>query len=57
MVSTRVPPTFIPATPSSQPRMTWPPPSANSNGSLRSFELSNLVPRWSVLLGSCNHPV
>ena len=52
IVSTRVPPTFMPAKPLSQPGMTWPPPSGNSNGSLRSFELSNFVPRLSALVAS-----
>ena len=39
-----VPPTRIEATPSSHPLMTWPTPRVNSNGLLRSTELSNLVP-------------
>src|SRR3989338_8470801 len=44
MVSLRLPPTFIPATPSSQPLMTCPAPTRKEKGSLRSIELSNLVP-------------
>src|SRR3954452_17840667 len=43
MVSTRRPPSFMPATPWSQPGMTWPPPSGNSKGCPRSHELSNTV--------------
>ncbi len=52
IVSTRVPPTFMPANPWSHPGMTCPAPSGNSNGSLRSFELSNFFPRLSALLAS-----
>ncbi len=44
MISVRRSPTFIPATPSSQPLITWPRPRPNSNGSLRSRELSNFRP-------------
>src|SRR5204863_455415 len=44
MTSVRWPWTFMPATPWSQPLITWPAPSRNSKGSLRSRELSNLVP-------------
>ena len=43
--STRVPPTFMPCTPSSQPRMTWPAPRPKRKGSPRSLLLSNLRPR------------
>jgi hypothetical protein len=42
MVSLRVPPIFMPCTPSSQPAMTWRAPSENSKGSLRSLLESNL---------------
>ena len=38
------PPTFIVATPSSQPLMTRPAPIGNSNGLPRSTELSNFAP-------------
>jgi len=44
MSSVRLPPTFNPATPSSQPRITWPVPSLKVNGLLRSCELSNFAP-------------
>src|SRR5262249_41207748 len=44
MISVRWPPTFIPATPSSQPRITRPPPKGNVNGSERSRDESNLAP-------------
>ena len=37
----RRPPTFMPATPSSQPAMTWPAPRRNSKVSPRSHEASN----------------
>src|SRR4029077_14751301 len=57
MTSVRVPPTFIPATPWSQPRMTCPPPSLNENGSPWSFELSNFLPCLSAAFGSYSHPV
>src|SRR5712692_7571084 len=40
MVSLRRPPTFMPTTPSSQPWITCPPPSANENGWPWSFEES-----------------
>src|ERR671926_438313 len=43
MVSFRLPPTFMPATPSSQPLMTLPRPSGKSNGSPRSLLESNLL--------------
>jgi dihydroxy-acid dehydratase len=56
-MNVRLPPTLIPMTPSSQPRITWPPPSTNSNGWRRSTELSNFAPWPSALLGSCSHPV
>ena len=46
MISVRLPPTFMEATPSSQPAITrfW--PIGNSNGSLRSTEESNFLPFW-----------
>src|SRR6185437_15203390 len=44
MIKVRLPPTFMLATPSSQPLMTWPSPIGNSNGSCRSTELSNFLP-------------
>jgi hypothetical protein len=44
MVSFLLPPTFMPCTPSSQPRITWPRPRPNWNASLRSWLESNLVP-------------
>src|SRR5690348_15585223 len=44
MVSTRRPPTFIPASPLSQPGMTWPAPSGNENGWPWFHEASNSVP-------------
>ena len=44
ITSVRCPCTFMPATPSYHPWITWPAPSRNSNGSLRSRELSNLAP-------------
>ena len=44
MSSVRLPPTFIVATPSSQPLITRPMPSGNSNGRPRSSELSNFAP-------------
>jgi len=44
MRSWRLPPTFMPATPSSQPLITMPAPSLNSSGSPRSSELSNFLP-------------
>ena len=44
MMSWRLPPTFIDMTPSSQPLITWPTPIENTNGSLRSTELSNFLP-------------
>ena len=47
IVSLRFPPTFIPGTPSSQPLMTLPLPSSNSNGDLPT-ELSNCFPFISV---------
>jgi hypothetical protein len=50
MVSLRVPPTFMPATPWSQPWITWPRPSANANGSLRSRDESNFDPLISVIV-------
>jgi hypothetical protein len=50
MMSFRLPPTFIVATPSSQPLITRPLPIGNSNASLRSTELSNF---WPLL----SHPV
>src|SRR6266536_39111 len=47
MISVRLPPTFMPTTPSSQPLMTWPPPSAKENGRPLSLELSNFLPSLS----------
>ncbi|KAG1438474.1 hypothetical protein G6F57_019831 [Rhizopus arrhizus] len=44
IINVRLPPTFMPATPSSQPRMTWPAPSAKVNGSPRLTELSKVLP-------------
>src|ERR1700674_4164211 len=44
MVSLRLPPTFMPATPSSQPLITWPAPSLKRNGRLLSRLESNLGP-------------
>ena len=44
MISVRLPPIFIDATPSSQPLMTRPWPIGNSNASLRSTEESNFLP-------------
>src|SRR4029078_3232037 len=44
ITSVRCPPTFMPATPSSQPLITRPAPSVNPNGVLRSRELSNFAP-------------
>src|SRR4051794_23315552 len=45
MTSTRRPPTFMPGTPWSQPWMTWPWPTVNSNGFLpRSHDASNCLP-------------
>jgi hypothetical protein len=48
IVSLRLPPIFMPATPRSQPWMTRPAPSGNLNGVPRSRELSNLRPSSSV---------
>jgi len=50
VTSLRLPPTFIVATPSSQPLMTRPLPMGKENGSPRSTELSNF---WPLL----SHPV
>src|ERR1700687_930980 len=47
MVSLRLPPTFMPATPSSQPLITWPAPSLKRNGRLLSRLESDLVPSTS----------
>ena len=47
MISFRLPPTFMPATPSSQPLITWPAPSWKANGWLRSRLESNFVPSFS----------
>ena len=44
MTRRRLPPTFMPLTPSSQPRMTWRAPSSNEKLWPRSSELSNLFP-------------
>jgi hypothetical protein len=44
MTSVRLPPTFMPATPSSQPAITMPEPSEKPNGSLRSRLESNFAP-------------
>src|SRR5690348_4057983 len=44
IVSLRLPPTFIVATPSSQPLITCPWPSTNSNGWPRSTDESNFFP-------------
>src|SRR3954468_10993776 len=44
MVSSRRPPSRMPAIPWSQPGMTWPAPSWNANGSPRSHEASNSWP-------------
>src|SRR5713226_4032287 len=50
-ISLRLPPTCIVANPSSQPGITWPVPSLNSNGVRPGFsELSNRVP------SDCNQP-
>jgi len=46
MIKVRLPPTFMVATPSSQPAITRRCPIGNSNGSLRSTELSNFLPFW-----------
>ena len=43
-ISSRRPPTFMPATPCSQPGMTWPLPSVNGNGSARFHEASKTFP-------------
>jgi hypothetical protein len=48
MMSLRLPPIFMPATPSSQPLMTLPAPNGKENGSLRSRLLSNFLPSLSV---------
>src|SRR5436309_1974025 len=57
MINVRWPPTFMPITPSSQPRMTLPAPRENPNGTWRSRELSNLAPFLSGLESSYIHPV
>src|SRR5881394_3437940 len=44
MRSWRLPPTFIPATPSSQPLITLPAPNGNSKGLPVPTELSNFLP-------------
>ena len=44
MMSFRLPPTFIEITHSSQPLITRPLPTGNSNGLPRSTELSNFLP-------------
>src|SRR3954452_8269218 len=44
MTSSRRPPSFIPATPLSQPAMTWPWPSGKVNGWPRFHEASNSLP-------------
>ncbi len=44
MISVRLPPAFIPATPSSQPAMTCPAPSLKVNGFPTLLELSNSAP-------------
>jgi hypothetical protein len=44
MTSWRRPPTFMPATPWSQPAITWPRPSVKLNGSPRFHEASNSSP-------------
>src|ERR1700746_867264 len=44
MRNCRLPPTFIPATPSSQPLMTCPEPRSNENGLPEPTELSNFLP-------------
>src|SRR5450830_1670430 len=51
MIRVRLPPTFMPCTPRSQPLMTMPAPRWNSNGELRSRLESNLAP-WAPLLYS-----
>ena len=43
-MSLRLPPTFIPLTPSSHPLITSPAPSLNENGSPRSTDESNFFP-------------
>jgi len=50
MVSLRMPPTFMPATPTSQPLMTIPCPNWNSKGWPEFLDESNWVP-------SVSHPV
>ena len=46
-MSRRIPPTFMPATPVSQPAMTSPTPSTNENDVVPSDE-SNDAPFWSA---------
>src|SRR3989338_799254 len=46
--SFRLPPTFMPTTPRSHPRITSPAPSVKENGSPRSSELSNFFPSVNV---------
>jgi hypothetical protein len=57
MIRRRLPPTFIVATPSSQPGITPPVPMKKLNGCVPSSELSNLVPRPEPARVVDDHPV
>src|SRR5471032_509823 len=58
MISVRLPPTFMPTTPCSQPLMTLPPPSGNSIGSRPGTrEVSNILPCDRRASGRYSQPV
>src|SRR5262249_17722262 len=57
MNSFRLPPTFMPTTPSSQPLITLPAPSRNSNGLLRSWLESNFLSSFASQPAWCTETV